>query len=286
MDHDLSQMILDYKRFKAKAGQATITFEEHDNDCVLPQNMHSALWAAVGAPLLGTTIMSVNSEIKPVAGYGDNIVDIMCNLFPIRSKLTVPPLTGSRLWDSVRDPDLSSRYWRDLARNKVPWNSWLRQQQEAAMNERQGALLRAQKANPTKLPITYDEDNELFDLLAPYQNEMNSFWAKHTRLDLSTSPSPSVPGQAVTVKISVASYGGQTPQGAVKLWFIDRELLKIYGRQYRPSTAFEVRLLNGSATFTVPAGAWSMSESFLVAAEYWATGGLLPSTAEIQHEVR
>jgi hypothetical protein len=286
MDHDLSQMILDYKAFKTKTGQATIAFEEDSNDCVLPQKTHFALSAAARAPLLGTTIMSLNLDIKPVAGYGDNVIDVMCNLFPIRSKLTVPPLTGSRLWDGVRGPDLSSRYWRDLARNKVPWNAWPRKQQEEAMNERQGALVRARDANPTKLAITYDEDNELFDLLAPYQNEVKSFWENHTRIALTTSPSPSAHGQAVKVTISVTSYGGQTPQGAVKLWIASRETLRFHGRSIlTPSRAQDLRLLNGSATFTVPE-LYSPASPYRVIAEYWAAGGFLGSTAEIEHEVR
>jgi hypothetical protein len=65
---------------------------------------------------------------------------IMCTLFPIRSMLTVPPLTGSALWDKVRDRYLSSRYWWDLVRNKVPWNQWFRKQQEEACNERRVPL--------------------------------------------------------------------------------------------------------------------------------------------------
>ena len=289
VDGDLHRMILDYKALKTKVSPSAIAFEERGNDRVLPQPMQFAVQSASGAALLGTTIMSLNLDVKPVAGYGHNIIDIMCNLFPIRSKLTVPPLTGSALWDQVRDPDLSSRYWRDLARNKVPWNQWLRKQQEDAMNERQGAIVRAAQANGTKLPITYDEDNELFVLLAPYQNEMKNFWEKHTRLALSTSPSPSAHGQSVTVKISVTSYGGQTPQGAVKLWITARETLRAHGRQsiLTPSRAHDLRLLNGSATFAVPADQlFSPASPYLVIAEYWATGGFLGSTAEIRHEVK
>jgi hypothetical protein len=180
LDDDLSQMILDYKAFKAKANPAAIAFEERGNDRVLSQNLHWAI-ASVSSALQQNVIMCLNLDVKPLTGYGDNAVDVMCNLFPIRSKLIVPPLTGSGLWDKVRDPDLSSRYWRDLARNKVPWNQWLREHQEAAINE--DALARDRNAEAgadlkkfsVYLPIYFDEDNEVFELLAPYQNEMKAF---------------------------------------------------------------------------------------------------------------
>ena len=294
LDDDLSQMILDYKAFKAKAGPATMAFEERGNDRVLPQSLNSALPSAAPAALQQSTIMSLNLEVRPLAGYGDNTVDVMCNLFPIRSKLTVPPLTGSGTWDKVRDPDLSSRDWRDLARNNIPWNQWLRKQREAAISEYQFALARKAEAqdDPTRfrayLPIDYDEDNEVLALLVPYQNEMNSFWDKHTQVALSTSPRPSADRQAMTVNISVTSRGGQTPQGVVKLWIASRELFKFYGRDIlTPSRALELRLLNGAATYTAPADQMFRAASpYFVKADYWPTGGFLESTANIEHEVK
>jgi len=288
LDGDLRQMILHYKAFKAKVASAGLPPEERGNDRVVPQDVRFAL-ASAAAPGLTTTIMSLNLDVKPLAGYGDNIVDIMCNLFPIRGWLTIPPLKGSALWDQVRDPNLSSRYWRDLARNKISWKQWLPKQQEEAMNERQGANVRSAAASPTKLPATFDEDNELFALLAPYHDEMKDFYEHHTRLALSTSPNPSAHGQPVTVKISVTSYGGQAPQGSVRLWITTQELLRLYGRQstLTPDKGVLVRLVNGSGTFTYPKDVlFSPASPYLVIAEYWPTSGFLVSNAEITHEVR
>jgi hypothetical protein len=293
LDADLSQMILDYKTFKTKANPAAFAPEERGNDRVLTQNLHLAVPSASSA-LQQNIIMSLNLDVKPLSGYGDNTVDVMCNLFPIRSKLTVPTLTGSGLWDKVRDPDLSSRNWRDLARNKVPWNQWLRAHQEAALNEY--ALARDRKAevdaDPTKmlpiyLPIRYDEDDEVFALLGPYQNEVTSFREHHTEVALSTSPNPSVSGQPLTVNISVTSRGGQAPQGVVKLWIVSRELMRFYGRStfLTPSKAFELRLQNGSATFNVSADQ-IFTGKYFVRADYWPTGGFLESTANMEHEVK
>lgn len=287
-DADLHQMIVDYKAFKTKTVSAGLPPQEQGNDRVIPQDLRFALQSA-GSSAVTTTIMCLNSDVKPLASYGDSTVDVMCSLFPIKGKLIIPSLTGSALWDQVRDPDLSSRYWRDLARNKIPWDQWLPKQQEDAMNERQGAFVRAANQDRNKLSPTYDEDNELFSLLAPYQKEMKVFWEHHTRMEISTTPSPSAHAKPVTVKITLASYGGQPPLGSVRLWIASKEQLRVYGRQFilTPQRSIALTIANGVATYAVPPDSLFMGASpYVIYAEYWPKAGFLGSKAEIRHEVK
>ncbi len=274
MDLQLSKMIIDYKAFKTKEFLAALAPEERANDRVIPQDLRFAVQSASPAAPGRTTIMFLNGDVNPLAGYGDNTVDVMCNLFPIRGMLTASPVR----------PETD---WRDLARNKVPWNQWLRMQQEVALLEYERLKTPFTVAKPSDLD-KLDLYRESSTLLGPYQNELKSFEDTHTHTDLSVSPSPSARLQAVTVKVSVTSVGGQIPQGSVRLWFIDWDHMKFYyGRvaDVPASMSQELRLVNGSATFTYPGPAMIGTGSFVVRAVYPDTGSFLGSEARTKHEI-
>jgi hypothetical protein len=269
-DQDLRQMIIDYKTYKTKDMLAALAPGERGNDFVFPQDLRFALQSMSPAVPGRNTIMFLNSDVRPLAGYGDSIIEVMCNLFPIKGRLMGSPVTPEA-------------YWRDLARNKVPWSKWLREQQELALSERQEAneILSDPKRGKGALS---DEDKELFTLLRPYENDMKPFWENHTSISLSTSPSPSANFQAVTVKISVSCGGSQTPSGAVNLWFASVELMRIHGRAMvvSPSRALKVPLVKGSGTLTIPDVPHG---SYIVFAEYPETGRFLGSRTQLPHEV-
>jgi hypothetical protein len=274
VDLQLSKMIIDYKAFKTKEVWVVGAPEERANDRVVPQDLRFAVQAALPAAPGRNTIMLLNLDVNPLAGYGDNVVDVMCNLFPIRGMLTASPAR----------PETD---WRDLARNRVPWNQWLRIHQEVALMEYDRLKTPFTVAKPSDLD-KLDSYRESSALLAPYQNELKSFGDNHTHTGLSVSPSLSARLQAVTVKVSVSSVGGQTPQGSVRLWFIDWDRIKFYyGRvaDVPASMAQELRLVNGSATFTYPGSAMIGTGSFVVRAVYPDTGSFLGSEARIKHEI-
>jgi hypothetical protein len=266
VDANLTQMIMDYKNLKNRASFAMSLREERGNATVVPQDVR---FARVAASRPEATIMNLNLDVRPLANYGDNTVDVMCNLFPIRGILAASPVRAET-------------YWRDLARNKIPWSRWFRNQQENAANEWKGATSRMSQRSQNEW--TSDEDTELFALLHPYRDEMRAFWQSHTRIDLVVSPSPSANRQAVTVTATVLTLGGARPAGTIKILVVSQELLRTYGRQFilsSPSNR-QYPLVNGSASFTIPD---LSTGSYLVRAEYPDTGGIVGCDVEIQHQV-
>lgn len=249
-DSMLFQMIIDYKEFKKRTFSALMVPEEQQNSRVTPQDERFALGP------IQTTIMALNHDVKVLPGYGDTIIDVMCNLFPIREILLGLPVRADA-------------YWRDLARNRVPWKQWLLKHQEDAANERQGAIQRMSSRG-----VTSAEDNELFTLLNPYRNDMKDFYERHTRIVLTASPNPSIQGQVVTLTATVKTLGGNIPVGTVTFNVMPqgRGLQQI---QRQP-------LVNGSATITInvlPKG------RNIVKADYPNTGDIIGSSAEIPHQV-
>jgi len=261
-DQPLAQMITDYKEFKRKAFVA-FAADEWSNIRVSPQDERFALGP------LRTTIMALNSDVRPLSGYGDTVIDVMCNLFPIRGMLT----------GTAVGPDT---YWRDLARNRVPWGRWLRAQQENAANERSGANTRTATRKATE--ATSDEDNELFRLLHPYEADLKVFREHHTRTELTSTPNPSAAGQAVAYTAKVMTLGGQPAGGKVAIYSIDRTMLRVHGQMYvdRLKTTSLVPLMNGSATVTFNL---QTPGRYKVKAEYPDTGSLVGSTTEIEQQV-
>ena len=262
VDKPLVQMINDYKEFKRKA-LVSFAADEWSNSRVGPQDERFALGP------LRTTIMAMNYDVRALAGYGDTVIDVMCNLFPIRGMLT---------GDTV-GPDT---YWRDLARNRVPWSRWLRAQKADAAQERAGAIERSMKRQPKEL--TSDEDNELFRLLYPYKAEMKLFREQQTETQLISTPNPSASGQAVAFTATVRTRVGQPAGGRVAIYAIDPTLLRAHGHTYfdKLKTSSLVPLVNGSATVTVNLQA---PGRYAVRAEYPDTGSLIGSTTEIQQQV-
>lgn len=109
-DPQLSQMILDFK--KKLSPLLMLPPEERENSRVIPQDERFAVQSAARP---ATTIMLLNNSVRPLPGYGDTAVEVMCNLFPILGILRAAP-GGDR--KAIGQPDA---YWRDVARNKVPW---------------------------------------------------------------------------------------------------------------------------------------------------------------------
>src|SRR5262249_5675869 len=137
--------------------------EERGNSRVIPQDERFAVLTAARP---ATTIMALNNEVKPLPGYGDTIIDVMCNLFPIRGILGCWPVRGGQR-QAIGQPDA---YWRDLARNKIPWNQWTRAQQNNATDEYHGAIQAMAPPVPQspggkkvpQAPLPSAKDNELF----------------------------------------------------------------------------------------------------------------------------
>lgn len=282
MDRELSKMIVDYKAFKTKEFLAALAPEERFNDRVMPQDLQFAVQSAGPGAAGQTTIMSLNVDVKPLPGYGDNPVDVMCNLFPLRGMLTASPVR----------PETD---WRDLARNKVPWNQWLKVHQEAALMAYETFRTMdpwgLDPSRPNSKPdlSKHDAYLELSALLGPYLNEIKAFRDNHTQVTLSASPSPSSTGQPLTIKVTVTSVGGQIPQGIVRLWLIDWDHLKYYYprvAEVPEKYSQELRLMNGSATFTYPASAMIAFGNFIIRAVFPDTGRFVGSEARIKHEIQ
>jgi hypothetical protein len=282
MDASLSSMIKDYKAFKTKQPLLNVAPEERLNDRIIPQDLLTGveLSGALASPVRNT-IMYLNFDVMPLAGYGDNIIDVMCNLFPIRQMLTAWPVR----------PETD---WQDLARNKIPWRLWLRVQQEAAMIDYQS--LRGMDPsqpdpshpNSSKFDFSkYDEYKRRLALLAPYMSDIKTFRENHTQVDVSVTPSPSISGLPVTVSVSVKSIGGAIPQGNVKIMFLSKQILKIYYYNQVndvPEKFIRVApLVNGSASVTYPEVLYG---SYLVRAIYPGSGDMVDSENRIAHEVK
>jgi hypothetical protein len=221
-------MIMDYK--KTLSPLVMLPPEERANSRVIPPDERFA--AMTGARPF-TTIMALNNEVKPLPGYGDTVIDVMCNLFPIRDILRGLPQGGTR--QAIGQPDA---YWRDLARNRVPWNKWTRAQQSNAADEYYAAVRATAPPLPqepwekkTAAPPrqTSDRDNELFALLAPYREDLKRFQENRTKITLTSSPNPSKTGDPVTLTAEVRTAGGRIPTGSVMIRFANRQMLVIYG---------------------------------------------------------
>lgn len=200
-DSTLLTMIQEYKDFKnANPGPSSVHLGsgEMDKSRVLPQDERFAYGP------VRTTIMALNFDVQPLAGYGDTVIDVMCNLFPI----------GNLFNGSVR----ADSYWRDLARKRVAWNLWLPQQQEEATQERMAAVRRPGIASQGSGKIDweqYDADRELFTLLQPYYNDMKQFYERHSQTCLDVTPDSPVKGQSVTLTATVRMPNGAPPSGTV-----------------------------------------------------------------------
>jgi hypothetical protein len=283
-DPQLNRLILDYKRKLSPL--LPLPPEERGNGRVIPQDERFALSAAAQP---STTIMALNLEVRPLSGYGDTVVDVMCNLFPIRDILRGLPQGGVRR--VIGQPDA---YWRDLARNRIPWNQWTRAQQSSATDEYFGAVglppsppppppgTRMQVPKPS---VPSDRDNELFALIAPYREEAKRFLDRRTKTTLTISPNPSKLRDPVTLTVQVTTAGGQIPTGNVTIRFGNRQQLVIWGNlrlSKRPLDDLHVftrqaPLVNGLARLIVP-GEWIVWPGrHLAYAAYPDTGDLMGS---------
>jgi hypothetical protein len=200
-DSALFKMIEEYKDFKnANPGpnQVHLGSEEMGKGRVLPQDERFAFGP------IRTTILALNSDVQPLAGYGDTIIDVMCNLFPIADLFN-----GSVRADS---------YWRNLARKQIPWQLWLPKQQEDASQERMATIRRQDAASNASGAIDWEQraaDNELFTLLQPYYNDMKQFYERHSETCLDVNPGSPIKGQNVTLTASVRLPTGIPPSGTI-----------------------------------------------------------------------
>lgn len=168
--------------------------------------------------------------------------------------------------------------WRELARNRVPYDQWPLEEKKAAERARKAANRRMFEDTPAKTTPewwkTRDEDNELFRLQHPYREQMKDFFQRSTYLHLEASSNPAKRGGSVTFSAYVSVPSGMyAAAGQVEFVFVDREMLRIYGKDYGKKYRVFAPLVNGVARYTLTGV--QVQHSLDVTAIYPDTGNLV-----------
>jgi hypothetical protein len=275
VDATLLGMVADYKKFKQNAFEVLLDEKEALANRMIPQDEKLLR----GAPR--TTIMALNLDVRPLQGYGYSAVEVMCNLFPLKSRLEGLPVR----------PDAT---WQELARSGVPWDKWFSAQKQEAMRQRNTANERM-GADPTQVhkrttppatgapAMTREEAREILDLLQRYQGDMKAWFNNRVIVELTTSPNPSRHAQPVTFTARVRTVGGQIPAGKVSIYQVDHTLRRFHGpaaveamveRNKRP-------VVNGVASVTTEV--FQGHHTFM--ADYFDTSGAFGARTSIEHDV-
>jgi hypothetical protein len=173
-------------------------------------------------------------------------------------------------------PPQSKIPWRELARNRVPYDQWPLEARKSAERERKAANRRIFEDTPTKTTPewwrTRDEDNELFRLQHPYREAMKDFFQRSTYLHLEVSSNPVKSGSSVTFSAYVSVPSRMyTAAGQVEFVLVDRDIQRIYGKDYSKKSRVFAPLVNGVARYTLT-NVW---HSYYVTAIYADTGNLI-----------
>lgn len=173
---------------------------------------------------------------------------------------------------SVPDPS----DWRDLARRSVPFDQWTNDQKLRAHEEYVAAGRRQANDDLSQ----FDEDNELFRLLAPYSANFRVFLEHVAHVNMQVSPFDSVkPGDHATLEARVHLFGtGNPAQGRILFKITTSGGLHILGSP---------NLVNGYASVRSTA---LRKGKMIFTAEYPTQnvpgfGEVVGDTAEVRYEV-
>ncbi len=177
--------------------------------------------------------------------------------------------------------------WRELARRGVPYDQWPIEEKKAAERARKAANKRIFEDTPSKTTPewwqTRDEDNELFGLQHPYHEQMKDFFQRSTYLRIEISENPVKSGDAVTLTAYIIVPSGlYKATGQIEFTFLNRETLRIYGKDYAKKASVKAPIAGGVARYTIP----NVYHSMDVTAIYPDTGNLIGDETGLRLEIK